>query len=400
LNVLFPLHGFTSWNGGLDFVRLLKSALSLPQFGQSITLHFAMPESTVADRAVHSALRRWRGMLAGGGAGIAPGLLASAAELVADHHVVHCSDDAAGVLRAARLVKADIVFPTMLPLGRSSQKRIGYLFDFQHRHMPHFFSNRTRRNRDRKFANIAADSDGLVVNSKAVARDVTQLLGVSAEHVLAMPFSPYAMPWSFDVDPEDARSRYRIEDRYLLVCNHFWKHKDHATSLRAFAILRGDQAFADLHLVLTGDPIDHRDPRHYARMKDLCHQLGVAPYTHFLGLIPKRDQLALLRGCAALMQPTLFEGGPGGGAVYDAVGLGVPAVVSDIPINREIDRGEVRFFRAGDPADLAEKTAQALATPTTRPARATLLANGDANLSRLGHAIADFLDRIVPGHSS
>ena len=68
-----------------------------------------------------------------------------------------------------------------------------------------------------------------------------------------------------------------------------------------------------------------------------------------LGLIPKYDQIQIMRGAVAVIQPTLFEGGPGGGAVYDAVSIGTPVILSDIPVNREVEagRGLIQFFRPG-----------------------------------------------------
>jgi len=400
MRILFPLHGYVRWNGGLDLVRLLASALSQPTISSAIEVSFAMPQPSPASRWLQSGLRLARGMRAGN-----PRLAADsesvrmqmAAEIVGPGHVVRCGDNATGIRHAANAVHADAVFPSMLPLGTSTLPRVGYLFDFQHRHIPELFPAHIRRNRDRRFAQIASDADGVVVNSRAVARDAEQWLGIASDRILAMPFAPYAMAWSFDVDPADARHRYRIEGRYLMVCNHFWKHKDHATALRAFAELRADPANTDLQLVLTGDPIDHRDPQHYSRLIALAENLRVASSTCFLGLIPKRDQLALMRGCVGLVQPTLFEGGPGGGAVYEAIGLGVPAIVSDIPVNTEIDCGDVRFFRAGEDVDLAEKVSQLLTSPPPRPDREMLISNGDANLSRLGDAISDFLVRMTAG---
>jgi glycosyltransferase involved in cell wall biosynthesis len=78
----------------------------------------------------------------------------------------------------------------------------------------------------------------------------------------------------------------------------------------------------------------------------------------------------------AVLQPTLFEGGPGGGSVYDAVSLGVPAIVSDIPVNLEIDDPTVSFFRARDPQDLAEKMRRALDSDRRPPDVMQLLASG------------------------
>lgn len=398
MRVLFPLHGYVKWNGGLDLVRLMVSGLSHRSASARVELSLAMPVTSAAGRMFQSALRHVRGILAGNPdfkPGSASALMGVAAEIARQLNVITCSDDANGIVRAARISQADMVFPTMLPLDAIALPRIGYLFDFQHRYMPQLFSTRTRRNRDRAFARIAADCNGLVVNSRAVARDVTRWLGVPPDRVLGMPFAPYALPWWCDIDPIGVAERYRISNHYLIICNHFWKHKDHVTALRAFAILRSEFTSQNLQLVLTGDPIDHRDPGHYRRLVSLASKLDIDRYTHFLGLIPKRDQLALLRGCAVLLQPTLFEGGPGGGSVYEAIGLGVPAVVSDIPVNLEINQGDVRFFRAGDSMDLAEKIAQVLTGGSPRPARDALLVQGDANLTRLGNAITGFLERFV-----
>ena len=394
MRVLLPLHGFIGWNGGLDLVRLIKSALTHPDIVGDIDLYFAWPESSDSRRLLVAAVRRWRGFRAKSqhtAEGNDNALRKIARDITEGCSVVTCRASAAGILEAAAAVNADIIFPTMSPLGRSPQRRIGYLFDFQHHHLPHLFSRRIRQNRDQQFAKIAADADGIMVNSRMVARDVTQFLGVSPERILAMPFTPYAQPWWLDVDAVDVQQRYAINGPYLLICNHFWLHKDHATAFRAFAQLKESSMYADLQLVLTGDPIDFRDPQHYGRLKSLTKNLGIANNTHFLGLIAKGDQLALMRGCSALVQPTLFEGGPGGGSVYEAIGLGVPTVVSDIEINREIPAGEVSFFRAGHAYDLAVKLDSVLSARYFPWSREELLLRSDKKLLELGTAIVDFL---------
>ena len=401
MRVLFPLRGFVDWNGGLDFVRLILAALSHPSLNHRVDVRIAMPKTSRSHRAYSAALRRWRARylrskLPGRNAEARTNSHQIAEEIVAGYHVVECGHSGTDVLKAAVADRADVIFPTMFPLGPLPPvHRIGYLFDFQHRHFPHLFSARTQRNRDRRFSMIADDADGILVNSRAVAREVAQFLGVSTDRILAMPFTPYAQPWRFETDPADVKLRYGIRSSYLLISNHFWIHKDHATALRAFALIKHGAHHRDLELVLTGDPVDHRDPSHYERLRKLSESLGIAEDTHFLGLVPKRDQLALLRGCRALVQPTLFEGGPGGGSVYDAIGLGVPAVVSDIEVNREIDQGNIQFFRASDETDLAEKLIWILEEDAPRTDQDVLLARGDANLERLGNAISDFLDRLV-----
>lgn len=398
MRILFPLHGFIGWNGGLDLVRLMTSALSRQTNANGVELYFAIPETVHSQSTITDLLRRWRSMRAGAlqaNSGSATALRKIASDITSNHPVISCSNNGVGILDAAKAVNADIIFPTTLPLGQSNCPRIGYLYDFQHRYLTDLFSRRLRWKRDRQFSRIAKDANGIVVNSYAVARDVTQFLSVPAERILIMPFSPYAQPWWFDTDPADAQRKYDIRDPYLLLCNHFWKHKDHTTALRAFALVKELPAYGDLHLVLTGDPIDHRDPRHYAHIITLCKELGIQNSTHFLGLIPKRDQLALLRGCLALLQPTLFEGGPGGGSVYDAIGVGVPAIVSDIEINREINAGSIRFFHAGNSDDFAEKIVATLDELPPRAPKEELVAIGEARLTTLGDITVRYLQKFL-----
>lgn len=398
MRVLLPLHGFVEWNGGIDLVRLMAAALTHPAIADSVQLYFALPEPAYSHRVAHTLLRWWRSHRAGSEisqTGTLAILRQAASEIANGHPMFTCRDSAAGILEAARVFQVDIVCPTMIPLGGHLPSRVGYIFDFQHRHLADYFQRRTRRRRDRLFRRIVADADGIVVNSIAVKKDLMEFCPIAEQHILAMPFTPYAQHWWFNSNPVNVMKKYGIDAPYLLVCNHFWKHKDHATALRAFAELQDSGMDRHLCLIFSGDPIDHRDPGHFGRLLDLSQSLGVADRTKFLGLIPKRDQLALLRGCSLLIQPTLFEGGPGGGSVYEAIGMGVPAVVSDIEINREIDTGEISFFHAGNPTDLAEKVFIMLRSAHPRPSSQELLEVGNARLERLGRTITDFLARAV-----
>lgn len=395
MKVLFPLHGFVRWNGGIDLARLISSAIETVHEERGIQLTFAYPIPSAAKAPLEAILRRLRTIVAGArsvDSGGHAALLRSAREIAGSRPSIYCPDRGSGIIEAALKSKADVVFPTMLPLGKTGPTRIAYVFDFQHRHLPELFSARTRRNRDQRFRALTNDANGIVVNSRTVARDLAEFIGAKPEFVLTMPFAPHADDWWFEVEPSVATKKYGISDPYILICNHFWKHKDHATALRAFAKTRKHYPDLALKLVLTGDPVDHRDPGHYGRLLKLCNELELSDSAIFLGLIPKKDQLALLRGCAVLLQPTLFEGGPGGGSVYEAVGLDVPAIVSDISVNREIDQGYIRFFQAGNADDLAENIIELLAEPLKSPASANvLLARGRNNLRKLGNSIADYL---------
>jgi len=107
------------------------------------------------------------------------------------------------------------------------------------------------------------------------------------------------------------------------------------------------------------------------------------------GFASEADRAPLtMKDAVALVQSTLFEGGPGGGAVYDAVSLGAPSLVSDIAVNREIDEPTVRFFRVRDPDDLAAAMERCLAGDV--PARSTpedLLVQGRIRRTACGRVL-------------
>jgi glycosyltransferase involved in cell wall biosynthesis len=78
------------------------------------------------------------------------------------------------------------------------------------------------------------------------------------------------------------------------------------------------------------------------------------PPVEFTGFISNDKLKTLLAEAALLVQPSLYEGF--GLPPLEAMASGTAALVSDIPVFREIYAGfPVMFFRAGDSVDLAEK---------------------------------------------
>jgi len=72
-----------------------------------------------------------------------------------------------------------------------------------------------------------------------------------------------------------------------------------------------------------------------------------------LGLIPRFEQIQLLRGAAAMVQPSLFEGYSA--LLDEAQSLGKRVIVSDIPMHREQQFDNCIFFDPHDTLDLAQK---------------------------------------------
>lgn len=396
MQVLLPLHGFIGWNGGLDLIRLILAGLGESDLSSEIKPTLVIPRLALAHRILAN-LPTSISNLAGRDRTLRAyskyKLHSMAGNIAVGWDSVSCGRSPLHTVACAEAVGADIIFPSTQVLSDCRVPWVGYIPDFQHVHLPEFFSPDERAHRDSYYSSLATQANGIVVNSMVAADDVHSLLGVQRDRILAMPFAPYASPEHLSLDPRVAQNKYGISNRYLIICNHFWAHKDHATALKAFSMLRRKQGYNDIALVLTGETNDYRDPRHYERIMKLAQDLGIRSHMHVLGLIPKTDQIALLRGALTLVQPTLYEGGPGGGAVYDAIGLGVSCVVSDIKINHEIDGSDVSLFKTGEPYDLYLKLEQVLETQRTPLSPEELISSGHARLVNLGQDICHYLHR-------
>lgn len=386
--------GFDNWGGGLDFIRLILNGLLVDR---NLQVRLLIPQSTRRSR-----LRAWLGVLWRSAKSALKGRprWQQTAKFEASRVAAAFADfgdrvrpllypgSHAGLVQALASCGAQVALPSIKPLGQDFPiPWVGYIFDFQHRHLPGFFTELACEERHRAFERMLNEAKVVLVNARAVRADSEEVFPGSSGKIVCMPFAPSPKPEWLNLSSAPVLSARGLPRRYFIVCNQFWAHKDHATVFKAYARYRtlgGDPAVG---LVCTGGLHDLRAPDHLARMEDLIASLGISNQVHLLGHIPKTEQIALLRDAIAVLQPSLYEGGPGGGAVYDAVSLGVPSLVSDIPVNREIVGGNIRLFPPQDADSLARLMISAASEPVHRVPDEQLLLEASHRLARLSEAL-------------
>lgn len=389
-----PLKGFAQWGGGIDIIRLILEGLLHDPKVKVIAL---IPRTTWIQR-VRAHLRvmveRYRAFSRGTGGMIptrppSPETIRAAIEDFLPRISVHFyGDTPRGLVAALQKCGATVALPCFEPMPQKCPVPwVGYLYDFQHRHLPKYFSDTEQMVRDLAFSVMTAAAPAMICNSETVLSDAERFFPNSSARIVSLPFAPVPRAEWFDLDALQAQIKYGIPRRYFIVCNQFWIHKDHPTAIKAYSAFLSLSQEQGVDLVCTGGLEDYRAPSYIESIRDLISQLGLQSRVHLLGRIPKNDQIALLQGAIALLQPTLFEGGSGGGAVYDAVALGVPALVSDIEVNREIDDPYCRFFKQGDPASLATLMIQAAESEPCRATREELLAKASGMVEGLHGAL-------------
>lgn len=248
--------------------------------------------------------------------------------------------------KTLELLNVDVVGPTGENLGPSfTRPWFAYIPDFQHQYLTRFFSQRERMQRDQHFRSLVENSTGIYVNSATVANDIQRFYAGAAQarRVLRLP------QLLIDVNTangslSEVRDRLGIQHPYVLSCSQRWLHKQHELIIGAFAEHLSAHPNSQLDLVFTGERSDYRDPSYAKAIQSMVQRLGIAERVHDLGLIERRDQLQLIAGAQALLQSSLFEGGPGASGMLEAALMGTPIIASDIDANRELSFGNIRFF--------------------------------------------------------
>lgn len=366
----------THWIGGIDFLRLCASGIKSVTCANELDVLLPRKElkTIFLNKAVALKRSTFSRMRIHRPASIIPSqehLIDSLSSMGSSVNIIPCARSPQGMATAMKKRNIDCIFPCMHSLGKNFPLGwVGYIADLQHKRLPQFFGEKDCHQRDTTYQALLREARSIVVNAQNVVEDLVEFYPDHRAKIFALPFCP---PLNVLEDVEDKELlSYGLPDRYFLVSNQFWVHKSHRTVFEAVAMLTRDGH--DVHVVCTGNQHDYRRPQHFSELQQYVRDNGIGNKVHFLGVIPKRHQLAIMRRSIAVIQPTLFEGGPGGGAVYDAVSTGTPAIVSDIRVNKEIDIGIVEFFQAGSADSLAERMLSYMKIPPRRLTRQETLA--------------------------
>jgi glycosyltransferase involved in cell wall biosynthesis len=217
--------------------------------------------------------------------------------------------------------------------------------DFQEHRFPEFFDAAELASRRRRNTDWFAAHRHVMVSSEDVAADFRRFYPQSRAKAHVVRFASFLPPLPADLGA--VRARYGLPQRYFLCANQLWKHKNHAVVLRALAEAREVAA----PVAFTGREEDYRDPAYAPGVRALAGDLGLDQRVRFLGFLPRQDQLGLMAGALAVVQPSLCEGWST--VVEDAKALGRPVAASDIAVHREQLGPGADLFDPHDPAALA-----------------------------------------------
>lgn len=208
----------------------------------------------------------------------------------------------------------------------------------------------------RRMGRLAARTADLVVTpTEAVAAQVRTLLAprsrVEAVWLGRTSIAPTA-------DAAERRRRLGLPSRYLLFVGTAEPRKGLDILVEALA----QQPLRDQHLVVVGPP-----GWGGTDIAQLSERAGVQDRTHVTGRVADEDLAAIYAGARAVAVPSRAEGF--GLPVVEALALGIPVVIAEVPALTEVAGGCAEVVPVGEAAALAERLAWGAADSPERDHR-------------------------------
>jgi glycosyltransferase involved in cell wall biosynthesis len=228
------------------------------------------------------------------------------------------------------------------------------IFDLQHRLQPWFpevSANGEWEAREAAWADGIRRAALVTVGSQEAKEQLCHFYGVPLDNVWVLPFPTpqkaidFALGAAQIPQKGNVRSKYGIKGDFLYYPAQFWPHKNHANLLHALKLLK--ERGRDISLVLTGS--DHGNQAH---VEKVARDLGLAGLVHFCGFVPYEDVLSFYREALALSYVSFF--GPENLPPLEAMAVGCPVILSDIPGAHKLHGGAPFLVNPSDPGAIAD----------------------------------------------
>lgn len=252
-----------------------------------------------------------------------------------------------------RLLRQHDVFAlshSFQPGALSPVRTIGWIADFQHVHLPEFFTPKERMRRDQEFRRLCKYCDKVIVSSECARADLLAFSPKYAHKAELLRFVSSPMPFVDAATLPDLRRLYSFDGPYFLLPNQFWAHKNHRVVVEALQRLkRQKKSFV---VLATGSREDNRNPLFFSSLMQYAAECEVLDRFRVLGQIPLDHLAGLMQHAIAFINPSRFEGWST--SVEEAKSMGKQIVLSDIPVHREQAPERGLFFPPEDSEALAQ----------------------------------------------
>lgn len=226
---------------------------------------------------------------------------------------------------------------------------VAWYADLQHKHYPGNFSMKQRLLRRARLGFMMRNATDLVVSSHDVAADFNRFFRPGPNITIHVYQFVSVIDDLSGLDSKAIAKKYGLPETYYMISNQFHIHKNHQVLLECLSHLKSKGV--NRHFAVTGKLPDDERSKHIRGLRSYIDKNDLKDLISFLGVIPRKEQLVLMKHSEAIIQPSFFEGWST--VIEDAKSLQVPVIASHLPVNLEQLGDSGTFFDPNDPIELA-----------------------------------------------
>lgn len=219
----------------------------------------------------------------------------------------------------------------------------------------------------RRMETILRHASAVVTASSVVAERVEREFEARAGRSVPIHVQPLASPLGQPADVDIDREL--AESGYFVVVSTLEPRKNHLLLFNIWRALSAARTRTP-KLVVVGNPGWENE-----QIVDMLRRsTAIAPHVRWTAGLPRAAMRELIANSRALLMPSFAEGY--GLPVVEALSLGAPAIVSDIPVFREVAQGRALFLSPLDGAGWRDAIIDFSAADSPRRREAVRAASG------------------------
>lgn len=288
------------------------------------------------------------------------------------------------------------VFPVR-PCEAPGVPFVFWLSDFQYRHMPELFGDALCKWYESYFSENVAAATRVVVSSEHAMRDMRLFFPQAVEKTTVLRFCSIPDDCWFQREPAEVAGRFDLGGKFFILSNQFSHHKNHKVLFEAVRLLK--EGGLEIVVACTGSTYGFRGQDYFEGLQTYIRLHDLAANIRILGMLPREEQVALMRRSIAMLQPSAFEGWST--VVEDAKTLGKPILASGIDVHREqLGPAHPHYLDTADPEAWAHAMREAWerGTPGPNPKEESIgMAHLDTAAPACGRCTVDVLRKAMRG---
>jgi glycosyltransferase involved in cell wall biosynthesis len=244
--------------------------------------------------------------------------------------------------------------------------KVHWLVDFNNRAFPAHYEDQGESMRIFQ-EKVCASRERVILSSNALLDEMKAYHPGYACRVTVLRFAS-SLGRLEEAEVASVTQRYGLDGPYFMSPNQLWEHKNQGLVLDAIHLINQERPDLRFRVLFSGSLEVNRGKGLYIeKLRQKVREYNLGSQVSFLGVLDRKEQLLLMKGSIALVQPSLYEGWST--LVEEAKALNKFIVLSDLPVHREQIRVNVGFFnphRAGELAAalIAQLENQAPVVPT------------------------------------